>query len=120
MQEIQVGEYVRTKNGYIRKIVKKREDLNEYCYIVDVPYFNKIINEDTLGVYSKEDVAKHSFNLLKILEKGDIVVINCTKYEIISISDKYFKTTEDDYLTVDDIESIVTHKQFNSVKYKVK
>lgn len=77
MSEIEVGEYVRTKNNYIRKVITER--LNGY--LVDVSYYNEIIDDTTLGIIGKEDIKKHSKNIKDLIEVKDVI-----KYRINNIS----------------------------------
>lgn len=55
MGDIKVGEYVRTKNGKIDKV--KNND-----------YYMKQYIECEKGLYLRENITKHSFNLIDILE----------------------------------------------------
>ena len=52
---IEAGEYVRTKNGKIDKV--KNDD-----------YYMKQYIECEKGLYLRENITKHSFNLIDILE----------------------------------------------------
>ena len=62
--EIEVGDYIRTKNGFIRKIITERLD----GYLVDKSYYNEIIKDTTLGIIANEDVIKHSKNIIDLIE----------------------------------------------------
>lgn len=62
--KISVNEYVRTNNNYIRKVITER--LNGY--LVDVSYYNEIIDDTTLGIIEKEDIKKHSKRLIDLIE----------------------------------------------------
>ena len=75
--EIEVNEYVRTNNNYIRKVIAER--LNGY--LVDVSYYNEIIDDTTLGIIGKEDIKKHSKNLIDLIEVKDVI-----RYRIDNIS----------------------------------
>lgn len=55
MGDIKVGEYVRTKNGKIDKV--KNND-----------YYMKQYIECEKGLYLRENITKHSFNLIDLLE----------------------------------------------------
>ena len=67
--DIKVGEYVRTKTGSIGKLHKistyKINNKDKKMYLGDFGF----------GVYgiSYKDVAKHSFNIIDIIEVGDYV-----------------------------------------------
>ena len=55
MEDIKVGEYVRTKNGKIDKV--KNNDYYMQQYI-----------ECEKGLYLRDNITKHSFNLIDLLE----------------------------------------------------
>lgn len=72
--EIEVGEYVRTKNDGIQKITKIKydEEYKENYYS-----FGKFF-----GTFENE-ILNHSKNLIDLIEVGDILEIGNEKYEII-------------------------------------
>lgn len=120
MEEIEVGEYVRIKNGDIRKIVRITEGKEKTVfgkYGLDKPYNN---------CYSvaKSKIIKHSKNIIDLIEEeGDYV----NGEKIIEILDKN-ETYNGKKLVCsirtnfgeEDIKSIVTKEQFKSVEYEVK
>ena len=63
MSEIEVGEYVRTKNGKIRKV----KDIVAQYYITD--RLNILDNNQ----FEKEDIVKHSKIISEVVEVGDYV-----------------------------------------------
>ena len=83
--KIKVGEYVRTKDGVIFKILTKdKSDFgNHYYGITD----NENYSNYTYGKGSHNDIKnkilKHSFNIIDLIEVGDIIEINNEKYEVI-------------------------------------
>lgn len=114
MEEIKVGEYIRTKKGYIYKIkniIDSHKCKNSYLVRANGDDFNFFIN--------KETILKHSPN---IIEVGDALKI--IENGIISIA--YLDTK--DYLEtwLEDIEkgyvkvlSVVTKEKFKDLEYKV-
>lgn len=105
--EYEVGEYYRTKNGEILKIV----DLDEYGFLVDKFYYQ---------------IVKHSKNIIDLIEAGDYV----NGYKVIGVtldpapSGKCVdidcdKPSYESYLFEEQIYSIVTKEQFASMEYKV-
>ena len=60
MEDIKAGEYVRTKNGKIDKV--KNNDYYMQQYI-----------ECEKGLYLRDNITKHSFNLIDLIEVGDYV-----------------------------------------------
>lgn len=114
--EIEIGDYVRTINGYIYKLLGEQQYLDNTGETVDFI----------------EDIVKHSKNLIDLVEVGDYV--NGKKIEDIlepSIKIEYVAEKilcfETDYPIEKglrcyhncDIKSIVTHEQFASIEYKV-
>lgn len=107
--EIQVGEYVRTDKGLIDKIIGFNGALI-------------LFEKDSMCQYTDvNDIAKHSFNIIDLIEVGDYVngelVIGTAKnnFETLYICLKGIKTIH----TSDDIKSIVTKQAFESIKYEV-
>lgn len=103
--EIEVGDYVRTRAGHFYKITRIDEN--------GLIYWNKIQcgwNIEQL----KDIVVKHSKNIIDLVEVGDYVNGECItdKWEtrISSIKSNFSE---------EDIKTIVTKEQFESVEYKV-
>ena len=106
-----VGDYVRTNDGYIYKIKKIP---TEYKIIVDA----KSLFGEELEIQNNE-IIKSSPNIIDLIEVGDYV--NGEK-----VVDKYdyiiaFDGGQDGnwYIRDDEIKSIVTKEQFESMEYKV-
>ena len=71
MEEIKVGDYIRTIDGYIRKVIQvnKKGTYDALChgaYNVDIPYKN------SLGISAKK-IKAHSENIIELIEVGDYV-----------------------------------------------
>ena len=128
MEEIKVGEYVRTNWG-ITKLLKKEplvdypeqviytfDELSEELWSGDIP--NEMWQSE-IEWETKEfgnPFIKHSFNIIDLIEVGDYVngykvndvnkyLVSCEDYEI------EFKNKE--------IESIVTKQQFQNIEYRL-
>lgn len=127
---IEVGEYVRTETGFIRRIksVDKTEatencPVNMYWCNLDKPI--KILKEyskDTIYAIEMSDAKKlkHSKNIIDLIEVGDYVngqeVIEVRKQDgKIYLMTGYVPQT---YIK-EEIKTIVTHEQFRSIEYKV-
>ena len=123
--KLKEGMYVRTKNlgGSIEKIIEiipkeKTPDLKTR-YITDVS------REHGLKITDDYIIGEPSYNPIDLIEVGDYV--NGKRVYNISIVDglKYLDVEVEDYLSdmpfinADQITSIVTKEQFNSVKYEV-
>lgn len=110
MEEINVGEYVRTNFG-ICKVTDCVFDADGVpLWYLDKPFF---LREDI--------VIKHSFNIIDLIEVGDYVN---GKY-VFDVFEKCGKK----YLRIDclfsfysevEIVDVVTYEQFNTIKYEVK
>lgn len=133
--KLEEGMCVRTKNGCICQILRTTYSKylsrnKELCYEVDRP-----INVN-MELYD-EDIFKASFNIIDLIEVGDVITFKEDEdvYKIIGVPNekyacKFFHLakefdggTEDiivgyGYMK-ESINSIVTKEQFESVQYKV-
>lgn len=107
MEEIKVGEYIRTELGQIGKI---DEDLKEF-----IDEHRSISEKDRIEFLGK---IKHSPNIIDLIEVGDYVNGN------------YVKECKNNYVMVGNgldgfqlwernIQSITTKEQFKSVEYRL-
>lgn len=125
--EIQVGEYVRTKNGVIRKA----EEVLKGNYVnIDDGFFDTDYDDYRWGL-EPDEIKVHSFNIIDLIEVGDYVngyQVETINYEedengnLFNVLGVVF--TDDDYayskeLKDINIHSIVTKEQFKSMEYKV-
>ena len=137
--ELEVGMYVRTKNGNIRKIVEltNTKFIDEPDYYVDKVLIDIEQNEREGTIYMEkwlfnEAIVKSSLNIIDLIEVGDYV--NGSKVIDISIIGKdkekwvwveQMEDTDnkygDDYVGYNNeqIKSIVTKEQFESMKYSL-
>lgn len=124
---MEVGEYCRTKQGYIAKI----EDIEE-----DVIFFDNVIAcnyEETWVLFEDkfEEITKHSKNIVDLIEVGDIITlgINCGTLEVESIwnNGDELNIELSNNAIFEDIEknenfslyTILTHEQYEENCYKV-
>ena len=114
---IEVGEYIRTKKGNICKVLATREKSsfianNGYRSTYQERYF--VDNTKQYSI-SKPYVVKHSKNIIDLIEVGDYVngeLIEESVYDLFinsDIKEEYAKT----------IETIVTHEQMKEMEYRV-
>ena len=119
MEEIKVGEYVRTKYGIITKL--KEIDARFY-------WFDKVIYYDDIDFLAEDELKKyilnHNPNIIDLIQKGDYVnekkISNVDKFDNTNViewedGDIYKTTIQNDNF----IKSIVTKEQFESIKYEV-
>lgn len=120
--EIKVGEYVRTpEQGFIGQLVEINKDVLNY-YKIDVGREVRRTNGMSDNyIYSRDGFGlKHSSNLIDLIQCGDYV--NGEPVEKIETGLDWGReiTTTTEYLTnEEDIETIVTKEQFESISYKV-
>ena len=117
--KIEVGEYVRTKDGIIDQVI--------------IDYKGKCNNSNCNGkhvsceinYYDEDDIIKHSKNIIDLIEVGDYVnghlvkavyLDGCTKYIKL---DNAYENGEGIRTYSEDIKSILTKEQMASIEYKV-
>ena len=83
---IEVNEYVRTKDGEIHKVIEIKE--NRYITNFDDYFYYRYDNN--MGGF-KSNIAKHSKQLIDLIEVGDVLEIRTGLYS----SFKYFVENED-------------------------
>ena len=125
--KLEVGMYVRTKNGMVAKIIDKRDisgslHREEIVFILD--------NGNKLALHSQK-VIKTSHNIIDLIEVGDYVngekVGEVIRKEMYHFGDGIIiknETGEDIYSNFRyskyaNVETIVTKEQFESIKYSL-
>ena len=110
MEEIKVGEYVRTFNGLIGKVVQLTDSGN---------YAIRIYNGAEYVV--RAVIAKHSKNIIDLIEIGDIVFIqDVLNNDFVYIyDDEMLKAVREDIEEGLEITQILTHEQFEANAYKI-
>lgn len=133
MEDIKVGEYVRTKNGKITKfIIKKNVQIIVGHGMIDFKILGKFENGFSISANNKEElyieidkyITKHSKNIIDLIEIGDIleVYFPIKKINRKIFVDEYFKDSMIlNGLISENIimKSILTHEQFEANCYKV-
>ena len=117
MEDIKVGEYVRVNSDFrlialgIGEVIRISQDTIYVKMNLDLPIALKI-----------ENITKHSFNLIDLLEVGDIVFIeDVLNNDFIYIyDDKVLKAVKKDIEMGLEITEVLTHEQFEANAYKVK
>ncbi len=126
---IEVGEYVRTEEGYIGKLVEYIPNALNYLKIdVDKEIIHCNNSRDNF-IYTRYGFQlKHSHNPIDIIEVGDYVngrLVLQVDYKnqnvclLIPFTDTKANTNIMWY-GYEDIKTIVTKEQFESISYKVK
>ena len=119
--DIEVNEYVKTDKGKITKIIGIDE------FIDSIIFYETEDNPGYMDLCNK-NIVKHSKELIDLVEVGDIVngcivvgfgyeCVNGNKEKSILVEGKYTKVN---YALLNwDIETILTHEQFEQNSYKV-
>lgn len=121
--EIQVGEYVRTKEGYIAKCIEKSSYVLTFDNTVRTSYgepWDYLFPENN-------EITKHSFNIIDLIEVGDYV----NEQKVCDIEKAENMVTKEKCVLINklnlgatswyeaQIKSIVTKEQFKSMEYMV-
>lgn len=131
MEEIKVGEYVRTKQGYIAKIIRTTDEFIHFDNTIHNSYEESVLLHltDKYGKYDqRQDIVSHSFSIIDLIQVGDYVngMRIFTTYnrindngEKVVLAENYNEWTDDGVISNNDIKSIVTKEQFKSIEYEV-
>lgn len=121
MKKIEVGEYVRTDNGIMDKVLGYDETIDiYYCKYINIDHLNKI------GCHLNK--VKHSKNIIDLIEVGDYVngdfVVQISKtFGYIFVKTTYYDelTGEEKYQFIkkEDIKTILTHEQYENNCYRL-
>lgn len=126
--KLEVGQFVRTKDGTIGKIIaidlaKPRQE--KYPNHPSKKHWrDKILISCHKGWRTTQNIIKASYNIIDILEEGDYVN-GCYIQEIKSLKDNVMVCMLDsDYeflskITNNEIETIVTKEQMEQMEYKI-
>lgn len=128
--KLEVGMYVRTKNGNIFKIISGNND----NWVLDVSYvWLELYEDDWLELYKYNDngswfnnknIKKARHNIIDLIEVGDYVNgSEVVLKDFNNLNEECLECGIGDYIVcsyeVKDIKSIVTKEQFESMEYKI-
>ena len=107
MNDIEIGDYVRSRNGSIGKVTKIEDD--KYLYE----------NKELITFIG--NVVKHSKNIIDLIEIGDLVFIeDFFNYRFIHIYDeRMLEALKEDVKKNVKIKQILTHEQYMQNCYTV-
>ena len=117
MEEIKVGDFIRTKEGYVGKILRLGGDyLDEFsCDCI-------FGSGDCKYAIAFHGIAKHSQNIIDLIEEGDYIngcqVTQVTATQLI-VRDENGLSMWKKKDVEKHIKHIVTNEQFNSIKYVI-
>ena len=115
--------YIRTKNGIIDKILKLNKS-----------YVKGVSQKDELYAYNIDNIVKASYNIIDILECGDIIKLfikddideeDTNIFELIAINynDNEIGVFNSDFqiefFPIENLRGILTHEQMEQMAYKV-
>lgn len=109
--DIKVGEYIRLKDGYIRKYIKR--SLDNHIILDEVYEGFKYLT----SIEEKEEIVKHSKNIIDLIEVGDWATMNCYGLiikKVITQEDIWELKTGNYQLL-----KILTKEKFDSESYEV-
>ena len=114
MEEIKVGDYVRTEFGNIGKFYRPASEGSDVYYIY--------INRDGNKISSRYDsIVKYSPNIIDLIEVGDIVhtrdVLNEDYYWM--FDEEMVQATKETIQDGIELVDILTHEQYQQNCYKV-
>ena len=123
--KLEVGQFVRTKDGYISQY--KYYDTTNIGKLLCIPLSN--------GTFANiEDIVKASYNIIDILECGDIIKLfmeddidgeDTNIFELIAINynDNEIGVFNSDFqiefFPIENLRGILTHEQMEQMAYKV-
>lgn len=126
MEDIRVGEFVRTKHQGIKRIdwINENAPINRYKYKTGESDWDG----EWYGTIKTTDITKHSFNIIDLIEVGDFVNgkrvfatdnrINDNGEKVI-LTENYDEWTDDGVIANKDIKEILTKEQYNSNCYRL-
>lgn len=120
---MEINDYVRDKDGTIGKVFDITNEPSVDIGIGIMPEVNAVwINKDKTNYLIKEDITKHSKDIIDLIEVGDYV--NGSKVIDIRIDEELEIGVESDnliyhYIQNKDIKSVLTKEQFEANAYTI-
>lgn len=120
--KLEIGQFARLKSGYSDELGIGKIDFVANCGVATIDFKNKKI-----GVFT-EDIIKASYNIIDLIELGDILVDDTNrKLEVLSIDNELMVRNtgliydNNYYLPIKSIaiKSVITHEQMEQMAYKV-
>ena len=118
--KIEVGEYVRTKDGEIHKVI----EIKENRYITNFDDYFYYGYDNNMGGF-KSDIVKHSKQIIDLIENKDVLKVRIDKTIMVFGMDedtsdiKYKELIENIENGEYELLEILTHEQFEANCYKV-
>lgn len=119
--EIEVGEYYRTKSGYIDKI--RSIDKQGNIFKDEKGKLQLWLGETAFGDPYCEEIVKHSKNIIDLIQIGDYVngkkVLRINDYGDFKRADFNLDYDDEDAVYNEDIKTILTKEQYEQNSYKI-
>lgn len=118
MEEIKVGEYIRTDKGIIDKVIQIVNEGSGVRFLGETLEDTIIItNGDILSErrINKREIEKHSLNIIDLIEVGDYV----NGEKVIDTWNSNRIETHKSNFDEEEIKSIVTKEQFSNIEYRL-
>jgi hypothetical protein len=123
---IEKGDYVRVSYMYGNTKIAKIEKIldKDPCYKNMQMYrIDRSVQHDSASYISskiyKEDIIKHSKNLIDVIKVGDVITTNNLCGEIAKIKEDKIWLACSDCCYVENIKSIITKEQIKEMEYKI-
>ncbi len=120
--KIEVGEYVRTREGYIGILIDINiKNLNYLTIDCKRSVRRDFLYPDSYLYLTNEDIVKHSKNIIDIIKVGDIVELtDVLSQEVIYIWDEeMLEAVKQNIEEGQRLKSILTREEFTNRKYEV-
>ena len=115
--EIKENEFIRTKTGKIDKVINNNYYMSQYI-------------ECEKRIVEKENIIKHSFNIIDLIESRDIIEFKIKNFDFTNLGivheefdsrkGEYYKIVNEHRLEEIQIISILTKEQYERDCYKAK
>lgn len=119
---MKVGDYVRTKNGYIYKI-EDGEEFYEDSVDVGIGVIPDVdgiwVDKEHFQYVDKREIKKSSPNIIDLIKVGDYVNGYLVSFIGSDSIEVFWYKEEKQWLNSEDIKSIVTKEHFESMEYKI-
>lgn len=124
--KLEAGQFVRTKDGYIDKILLveyAEEKRKEYPNHPSKSHWRDKILLLKAGYWrTTQNIIKASYNIIDLISRFDFVnghLVICKMYEDEKDIPTIIKCVGDYYFKEEDIKSIVTKQQFSQISYNL-
>lgn len=120
--KLEVGMYVRYKRGSMGYNIEPADKIGKIINRVNESDIYELDNNNNIF---ENDVVKASFNIIDLIKEGDYVNKHLVKEIFLSGERRYIKLDnsyangEGIRIYEEDIKTIVTHEQFENMKYEV-